>query len=87
MYVSVIHRVSDPQAFMKAEDEAVAAGLPPGFSLPVHAATHDHGVGICIWEGPSVEAVRDLVEGVVGPYSENEYFEMSVDGLPEPAKP
>ena len=86
MYVTVIHRVSDPQAFMKAEDEAVAAGLPAGFSLPVHAATHDHGVGICIWEGPSVEAVRELVESVVGPFSKNEYFEMSVDGLPEPAK-
>ena len=86
MYVTVIHRVSDPQAFMKAEDEAVAAGLPAGFSLPVHAATHDHGVGVCIWEGPSVESVRDLVEAVVGPYSENEYFEMSVDGLPEPAR-
>jgi hypothetical protein len=75
----VIRRVSDPQAFVKA----VAAGLPARFSLRVHAATHDHGVGSCIWEGPSVESVRDLVEGVVGPYSENEYFEMSVDGLPE----
>jgi hypothetical protein len=43
MYVGVIHRVSDPEAFMKAEDEAIAAGLPEGFSLPIHAATHDHG--------------------------------------------
>jgi hypothetical protein len=86
MYVGVIHRVSDPEAFMKAEDEAIAAGLPEGFSLPIHAATHDHGVGICIWEGSSLESVRDLVESVVGPHSENEYFEMSVDGLPEPAK-
>ena len=50
MYVSVIHRVSDPEGFTKAEDEAIAAGLPDGFSLPIHAATHDHGVGICIWE-------------------------------------
>ncbi len=81
MYVSVIHRVSDPEGFMKAEDEAIAAGLPEGFSLPIHAATHDHGVGICIWEGPSVEAVSELVESVVGPFSQNEYFEMSVDGL------
>ncbi len=42
---------------------------------------HDHGVGICIWEGPSVEAVSELVESVVGRFSQNEYFEMSVDGL------
>ena len=81
MYVTAIHRVSDAARFMKAEDEAIAAGLPDGFSLPIHAATHDHGVGVCIWEGPSVEAVADLVESVVGPYSQNEYHEMSVDGL------
>jgi hypothetical protein len=81
MYVTAIHRVSDPAGFTKAEDEAVAAGLPDGFSLPIHAATHDHGVGVCIWEGPSVEAVRELVESVLGPFSQNEYFEMTVDGL------
>jgi hypothetical protein len=81
MYVGAIHRVSDPEGFTKAEDEAIAAGLPDGFSLPIHAATPDHTVGICIWEGPSVEAVTELVESVVGPFSQNEYFEMSVDGL------
>ena len=81
MYVAAIHRVSDPEGFTKAEDEAIAAGLPEGFSLPIHAATHDHAVGICIWEGPSVEAVSELVESVVGPFSQNEYFEMSVDGM------
>ena len=81
MYVTAIHRISDPAGFKKAEDEAVAAGLPDGFSLPIHAATPDRAVGLCIWEGPSVEAVREIVESVVGPFSQNEYFEMSVDGL------
>ena len=81
MYVTVIHRISDPEGFQRAEDEAIAAGLPEGVSLPIHAATHDHAVGVCIWEGSSVEAVRELVESVVGPFSQNEYFEMSVDGL------
>ncbi len=81
MYVTVIHRISDPEGFQRAEDEAIAAGLPEGFSLPIHAATNDHAVGVCIWEGSSVEAVRELVESVVGPFSQNEYFEMSVDGL------
>ena len=79
MHVGAIHRISDPEGFTKAEDEAIAAGLPDGFSLPIHAATPDHTVGICIWEGPSVEAVRDLVESVVGQYSENEYYEMELD--------
>ncbi len=82
MHVGVIHRISDPEAFQQAEQKALEAGLPEGFRLPVHAETPDHSTAICIWEGPSVEAVRDLVESVVGEYSENEYFEMELDASP-----
>ncbi|MGY1786532.1 hypothetical protein [Geodermatophilus sp. SYSU D00698] len=82
MHVGVIHRISDPAAFEQAEQEALAAGLPDGFRLPVHAETPDHSTALCVWEGPSVDAVRDLVESVVGDYSRNEYFEMELDLTP-----
>jgi hypothetical protein len=49
--------------------------------LPIRAATNDHELGVCIWEGASVEAAREVVEGAVGPWANNEYFEMHVDGL------
>jgi hypothetical protein len=83
MYVGVIHRISDAAGFEAAEEAAVARGLPQSFALPVHAATPDHSTGICIWSGPSVAEVRELVESVVGPFSENEYFELEVEGLPQ----
>jgi hypothetical protein len=79
MHVGVIHRISDPEGFQAAEQKALEAGLPDDFRLPVHAATRDHATAICIWQGPSVDAVRDLVESVVGQYSENEYYEMELD--------
>lgn len=82
MHVGVIHRISDPAAFEQAEQEALEAGLPAEFSLPVHAATPDHSTAICIWEGPSVDAVRELVESVVGEYSQNEYYEVELEGGP-----
>lgn len=81
MFVGVIHRIHDPEGFEKAEDKAMAAGLPAGFGLPIHASTEDHATGICIWEGESVDAVRELAESVIGAFSTNEYFEMHVDGL------
>lgn len=81
MFVTVIHRIHDPEGFQAAETKALEAGLPSSAALPVHAATPDHRLGICIWEGESVAAVCDLVEGVVGPYANNEYYEMEVDGL------
>jgi hypothetical protein len=81
MFVTVIHRIHDPEGFQAAEEKALEAGIPPQVALPIHASTPDHRLGICIWEGESVAAVREVVEAVVGPYSENEYAEMVVDGL------
>ena len=81
MFVGVIHHISDPAGFEAAEAKALDQGLPPNVALPIHAATQDHRTGICIWEGESVEAVRELVEAVVGPFSTNEYLQLDVDGL------
>ena len=81
MFVTVIHRIHDPEGFEKAEAAALEAGLPPGVALPIHAATNDHAFGVCIWEGASVAAVREVVEGAVGAWSDNEYAELHVDGL------
>ena len=81
MFVTVIHRIHDPEGFQNAEAKALEAGLPDAVALPIHAASRDHRLGICIWEGESVAAVREVVEGVVGPFADNEYYEMDVDGL------
>ena len=81
MFVTVIHRIHDPEGFQKAEAAALEAGLPSGVALPIHAASRDHRLGICIWEGESLEAVRAVVEGAVGLWADNEYSEMEVDGL------
>ena len=81
MFVTVIHKIHDPEGFQKAEEQARAAGLPTHVALPIHAANTDHTLGICIWEGQSVDAVKEVVEGAVGPWADNEYYEMSVDGL------
>lgn len=81
MFVTVLHHITDPVGFEAAEAKAIEAGLPPNVALPIHAATPDHRTGVCIWEGESVDAVRELVEAVVGPFSNNEYFQMNVDGL------
>lgn len=81
MFVIVIHRIHDPKGFQAAEDKALEQGLPAGVKLPIHAATKDHTTGVCIWEGSSIAAVTEIVESVVGPYSKNEYLEVTVDGL------
>ena len=81
MFVTVIHRIHDPEGFQSAEAKALEGGLPEGLALPVRGATRDHRLAICLWEGASVAAIREIVEGVVGPFSDNEYYEMEVNGL------
>jgi hypothetical protein len=93
MFVAVIHRIHDPEGFRAAEASAAAAGFRDGIVLPVRAASRDHRFGICVWEGESVIAVRDVVEATVGPFADNEYHEMEVEGLrsqlspPDPGPP
>ena len=81
MFVTVIHRIHDPEGFQAAAATALEAGLPEGVALPVVAASRDHRFGVCLWEGESVAAVREVVEAVVGPFADNEYYEMEVDGF------
>ncbi len=81
MFVGVIHHIHDPEGFQEAEAKARATGLPEGVALAVQGASRDHRVGICVWEGETVLAVRDVVERGFGPFADNEYYEMEVDGL------
>ena len=81
MQVVAIHTIHDPEGFKKAEAEALAQGIPSEFKLPIFGQTKDCTKGVCLWEGPSVEAVQKLVDSVVGPYSKNEYYEMTVHGM------
>ena len=69
MFVTVIHQIHDPEGFQAAEAKALETGIPADVALPIHAATNDHEFGVCIWEGASVDAVREVVEGAVGPWA------------------
>jgi hypothetical protein len=87
VFVGVIHHIHDPEGFLAAEADARAAGLPGGFAFAMNATSRDHRVGIRVCEGESVTAVRDVVERAVGPFADNEYYEMEVDGLPPQRRP
>jgi hypothetical protein len=80
MHVTTIHHIHDPAGLQKAGDQLLEKGIPAEFKFPIHAATSDHSMGICIGKA-SAEEVRKLVDSFVGPYSNNEYFEMTVHGL------
>jgi hypothetical protein len=80
MYVIAIHSVSNPEAFWGAQ-----LPLPEGTELPFVAPSEDGTRGVCIFKSDSVDTVRNLVDGVAGAISSNEYHpinESNAHGLP-----
>jgi hypothetical protein len=82
MFVSVIHRISDPDRF---SEMARSATIPPDLRLPQVIAAADRATTVCLWEAPSVQHVRDFLEPLTVGICKNEYAEVDAGlslGLP-----
>lgn len=87
-YVVAIHDIADPDGFWSAADPSMQ--FPPGITLHSTYPRGDGSRAVCLWEADSVDAVRQLVDGVVGDYSKNEFYEVDAGhagtlGLPTSA--
>ena len=71
MYVLIQHTISEPAAFWNAADPNT---LSPNLKLHHTFPTPDGTRAVCIWEAESVDALRNLLEPVIGRVSRNEYF-------------
>ena len=71
MYVMVQHTISEPATFWNAADPT---SLSPDVKLHHTFPTADGTRAVCIWEADSVDAVRNVLEPVIGRVSRNEYF-------------
>ena len=84
MYVVTQHTILDRWKAVEATQ-----GLknpPPGITLHLFLTDEEVSKAVCLWEADSVETVRDLVEGALGPSTENEFFavrESAAVGLQE----
>jgi hypothetical protein len=87
MFISVIHRISDPDEFW-ATAASAAKDIPANVKLHQTVTGNDRSTAICLWEASSVDAVRDLLEPLFGAVSKNEYITIdpsSSMGLPTAA--
>lgn len=87
MFVSVIHRVSDPDAFW-ATVAGASKDIPADLKLPQFVTSNDRSTTICLWEAPSVDKVRAFVEPLLGKMCKNEYLPIdptNSTGLPATA--
>lgn len=84
MYVSVLHTIKDPASF-QTRGQRLAPEAPAGVS-PLQFLPDTQGMrATCLWQGDSVDAVRDHIDGCLGDASDQEYFAVSEQhavGLP-----
>jgi hypothetical protein len=82
MFVSVIHRISDPDRFFEIARSSV---IPDDLRLPLSVSNADRSTTVCLWEAPSVQSVRDFLEPLAARVCKNEYAEVEPSlslGLP-----
>jgi hypothetical protein len=84
MFITVIHRISDPDTFEAVASEATAK-IPSHLKLHQYLTGTDRRTATCLWEGQSVDKVRELLEPILGHVSKNEYVPLNAEsavGLP-----
>jgi hypothetical protein len=82
MFVVVQHHPSDPEGFRAATSDAT---IPGDLTLHQVLPFTDGIRSICLWEGPSEEAIRTFVESGTAAYSRNTYLPVAAEqalGLP-----
>ena len=87
MFISVIHRISDPDAFA-ATAASAAKDIPADVKLHQTVTGNDRSTAICLWEAASVDRVRSILEPLLGHASKNEYIQIDPStsmGLPTAA--
>jgi hypothetical protein len=82
MYIVVNHTISNPAQFW-----GLAKSTPVPSPLKLHSVfpSTDGARGTCLWEAPSLDAVKQFVEALASAFARNEYMVVeaaSAMGLP-----
>ena len=79
MYVGVIHTIKDSSGWVEGLRDLDLSALPPDVQVVASATASDASRAVCLWQAPSVEAVEQILEQIVGEIAVNDCFE-----APEP---
>ena len=82
VYVIAVHDIGDPPRFWGAVQQG---SIPEG--ITIHSVLPNVGGSraVCLWEGPSIEAISELVNGTVGDSAVSDFYAVDAQaarGLP-----
>jgi hypothetical protein len=80
MYVVVHHRITNPEiAFARGTELMSNEGAPKGVQVLQFYPSRDGSTVVCLWEAPSVDAVQQYADDVLGDASVNTSYEVDAD--------
>lgn len=86
MHAVVHHRIIDREKFLATDPQDIAGNAPSGVEVQHFLPAGDASAADCLWEGPSLDAIRDYVDEATRGITENSWFEVdsaSAIGLPQ----
>ncbi|MDP8931566.1 MAG: hypothetical protein M3O70_24110 [Actinomycetota bacterium] len=84
MYVVVQHKIKDPANFFERGQRCVP-NAPRTLRAHQYLPAQDATAAICLWEGPSVDAIASYIDSTLGDASDQSYFAVDAEyslGLP-----
>jgi hypothetical protein len=84
MFITVLHRISNPDQFESAAKSATEV-IPAHLKLHQYLTGTDRKTATCLWEARLTDDVKEFLEPVVGHVSQNEYIPLNAEasfGLP-----
>ncbi len=73
MFIVVRHDITNPQGFLGAA-EAVSKAVPQGIKVVQFLPSTEGHEATCLWEGTSIDAVKNYLEPKTAGLSKNTYY-------------
>ena len=74
MFVQVIHNITDKAAWAERTADFEKQGLPNDFTLHSSGTSTDLATAFCLWEVPSAEALKPLLDSATAGAAQNIYY-------------
>lgn len=74
MYVGVLHTVTDKAVWARKLREFAAATIPDGYANPVTYISAETDYAFCLWDAPSLDALRPMLDQLTAGAATNMYF-------------
>lgn len=86
MFIAIVHQIHDAETFQVCAEERVFP-LPEDLHVHHFFPATDLSEAVCLYEAPSVERLREHIDGALAESSTQHYFPVAANpavGLPEP---